>query len=51
MIGALVECKATGNIGVVVDAGASHLIRGVEFLVRFANEEKWLRFCTLEVIK
>ena len=48
MIGRLVECKATGNIGVVIDA--DH-IRGVEFLVRFANEEKWLRFCTLEVIK
>ena len=44
MIGRLVECRHSGNLGVVVEKKADH------FLVQFEIMKVWLRFCALEVI-
>ena len=44
MIGKLVECKRSGNLGIVVGTREDH------FLVQFEIMQVWLRFCALEVI-
>ena len=44
MIGKLVECKHSGNLGIVVGTREDH------FLVQFEIMKVWLRFCALEVI-
>jgi len=46
-IGDLVECKHSGNLGIVLDAKV-HC--GTHYLVQFEIMKVWLRLCNLEVI-
>ena len=48
MIGRLVECKHSGNLGIVVEVSS---LRSGHYLVQFEIMKVWLRFCALEVIK
>jgi len=48
MIGALVKNKITGNIGLVIEAS---VIYGVEFLIKFGEEEQWCPWRDLEIMQ
>ena len=48
MIGALVKNKTTENIGLVVEVS---VIYGVEFLVKFGENEQWCVWADLEIVQ
>jgi len=49
MIGRLVECKHSGNLGIVVDRRWEY--NEEHYLVQFETMKVWLRFCAVDVIK